>query len=74
MQVMLSEEEQKKQDEIDAYNKQKEEELAERALNAKAKRKKADKAFQIIVFGIIFLVLVAVVLKWLFADASGLAY
>lgn len=73
MQVMLSEEEQKKQEEIEAYEKQKEEEMAEKAVNAKAKRKKADKYFRLIVFGLIFLTLAAVAIHWLFTS-NGLAY
>ena len=73
MQVMLSEEEEKKQQELEDYKKQKEDEIKEKEINAKAKRKKADKYFRIIVFGLIFLTLAAVAIQWLF-NSSGLAY
>lgn len=73
MQVMLNEEEQKRQQELEEYKKQREEEIEVKEINAKAKRKKADKYFRFIVFGLIFLSLVAVTLQWLFGS-SGLAY
>ncbi|MBQ6025623.1 MAG: hypothetical protein IJL20_08475 [Lachnospiraceae bacterium] len=73
MQVMLNEEEQKRQQELEEYKKQREEEIEVKEINAKAKRKKADKYFRLIVFGLIFLALVAVTLQWLFGS-SGLAY
>ena len=47
--------------------------MAEKAINAKAKRKKADKYFRLIVFGLIFLTLAAVAIHWLFTS-NGLAY
>ncbi|MCR4624501.1 MAG: hypothetical protein K5795_00865 [Lachnospiraceae bacterium] len=73
MQVMLNEEEQQKQNEIAAYERQKEEEMAEKAVNDRAKRKKADKYFRFVVFGLIFLTLAAVAIKWL-VESNGLAY
>lgn len=73
MQVMLNEEEQKRQQELEEYKKHREEEIEVKEINAKAKRKKADKYFRLIVFGLIFLALVAVTLQWLFGS-SGLAY
>ena len=73
MQVMLNEEEQKRQQELEEYKKQREEEIEVKEINAKAKRKKADKYFRFIVFGLIFLALVAVTLQRLFGS-SGLAY
>ena len=72
MQVMLNEEEQRQQQEIEDYKKQRQEEIEIKEVNAKAKRKKADKYFRFIVFGLIFLALVAVTLQWLFGS-SGLA-
>ena len=66
MQVHLNEEELQKEMELDAYDKIKQEELEEKKVNDKAKRKKADKHFQMIVFTIIGLILLAVVIKWLF--------
>lgn len=73
MQVMLNEEEQKRQQELEEYKKQRQEEIETKEVNAKAKRKKADKYFRFIVFGLIFLALAAVTLQWLFGS-SGLAY
>ena len=73
MQVMLNEEEQKRQQELDDYKQQREEEIKEKEINAKKRKKKADKYFRFIVFGLIFLSLVAVTLQWLFGS-SGLAY
>ena len=67
MHVQLSEEEKRQQMELDAYEKIKEEELQEKAINDKAKRKKADKTFRLIAFGLIFLVIAAVVVQYLFA-------
>ena len=66
MQVHLSEEEVRQQLEVEAYDKLKEEELEEKKINDKAKRKKADKTFQRVAFGTIALVLVIVLVKWLF--------
>ena len=73
MQVMLNEEEQKRQEEIEAYEQEKEAEMAQKAIKDKAKRKKADKYFRLIVFGLIFLTLDAVAINWLF-NSNGLAY
>ncbi|MBO4782307.1 MAG: hypothetical protein J5522_07910 [Lachnospiraceae bacterium] len=73
MQVMLNEEEQKRQEEIEAYEQEKEAEMAQKAINDKAKRKKADKYFRLIVFGLIFLTLAAVAINWL-VNSNGLAY
>ena len=67
MHVQLSEEEKRQQMELEAYEKIKEEELQEKAINDKAKRKKADKTFRLIAFGLIFLVIAAVVVQYLFA-------
>ena len=66
MQVHLNEEELQKEMELEAYDKIKQEELEEKKVNDKNKRKKADKRFQIIVFTIIGLILLAVLMKWLF--------
>ena len=66
MEVHLNEEELRQQMEVEAYDKMKEEELEEKRINDKAKRKKADKTFQRIVFGTIALVLLIVLIKWLF--------
>ena len=66
MQVHLNEEERQKEMELEAYDKIKQEELEEKRLNDKAKRKKADKRFQIIVFGIIGLIMVYVIIQWQF--------
>ncbi|MBR5179796.1 MAG: hypothetical protein IKW90_13480 [Lachnospiraceae bacterium] len=66
MQVHLNEEELQKEMELEAYDKIKQEELEVKRENDKANRKKADKRFQIIVFSIIGLILLAVLMKWLF--------
>ena len=66
MHVQLNEDELRKQMEIEAYDKIKEEELEVKRLNDKEKRKKADKRFQLIAFGTIGAVLLAVFIKWLF--------
>ena len=66
MQVHLNEEELQKEMELEAYDKIKQEELEEKRENDKANRKKADKRFQVIVFSIIGLILLAVLMKWLF--------
>lgn len=66
MQVHLNEEELQKEMELEAYDKIKQEELEEKRENDKANRKKADKRFQVIVFTIIGLILLAVLMKWLF--------
>ena len=66
MQVHLNEKERQKEMELEAYDKIKQEELEEMRLNDKANRKKADKRFQIIVFGIIGLIMVYVIIQWLF--------
>ena len=66
MQVHLNEEEVRQQLEVEAYDKMKEEELEEKKINDKAKRKKADKTFQRVVFGTIALILIIVLVKWLF--------
>lgn len=65
MNVKLSEEEQRKQLEIEAYDKLKEEELEEKRANDKDKRKKADKKFQLIMFSIIGVIMLVVLLKYL---------
>ena len=72
MQVQFNDEEKRQQMELEAFEKIKEEELKEKAVNDKAKRKKADKTFRLIVFGLMFLVIAAVVINYLFAGGSGL--
>ena len=67
MQVQLNEEELQKKMEVEAYEKIRAEEIEEKKINDKAKRVKADKTFRLIAFGIIFLVIVAVVVQYLFA-------
>ena len=66
MHVQLNEEEKRQQMELEAYDKIKEEELEEKRINDKAKRKRADKKFQLIMFSAIGLTLIAVTVKWLF--------
>ena len=66
MHVQLNDDEVRKQMELEAYDKIKEEELEQKRINDKAKRKKADKKFQLIMFSAIALVLIAVTVKWLF--------
>ncbi len=65
MNVKLSEEEKRKQLEIEAYDKLKEEELEEKRANDKDKRKKADKKFRLIMFSIIGVIMLVVLLKYL---------
>ena len=65
MQVQLSEDELRKQMEIEAYDKIKEEEMDAKKLNDKEKRKKADRKFQIVAFSIIGICLLIVLLQWL---------
>ena len=65
MQVNLNDEELRKQMELEAYDKLKEEELEEKRINDKAKRKKADKRFQLIMFSLIGLALLLTTLKYL---------
>ena len=66
MQVHLNDEELQKEMELEAYDKIKQEELEEKRVNDKAKRKQADKRFRIVVFTIIGLIMAAVLIKWLF--------
>ena len=65
MQVNLNDEELRKQMELEAYDKIKEEELEEKRINDKAKRKKADKRFQLVMFSLIGLALLITLLNYL---------
>ena len=65
MQVKLSEEELRQQMELESYDRIKEEELEEKRRNDKEKRKKADKKFQLVVFGLIGLTMLVVLIRWL---------
>jgi hypothetical protein len=65
MQVKLNEDEIRQQMEIEAYDKMVEEEQEIKKINEKAKRKKADKKFQIVMFSLIGIALLIVVLQYL---------
>jgi len=65
MQVKLNEDEIRQQMELEAYDKMVEEEEEIKKINDKAKRKKADKMFQIVMFSLIGITLLIVVLQWL---------
>ena len=65
MQVKLNEDEIRQQMELEAYDKMVEEEQEIKKINDKAKRKKADKKFQIVMFSLIGITLLIVVLQWL---------
>jgi len=62
---MLNEEEQRQKMELEAYDKMLEEQLEEKSINDKAKRKKADKVFRIIAVIAIILAFLPVILKYL---------
>ena len=65
MQVKLNEDDIRQQMEIEAYDKMVEEEQEIKKINEKAKRKKADKKFQIVMFSLIGIALLIVVLQYL---------
>lgn len=65
MQVKLNEDDIRQKMEIEAYDKMVEEEQEIKKINEKAKRKKADKKFQIVMFSLIGIALLIVVLQYL---------
>lgn len=65
MQVKLNEDDIRQQMEIEAYDKMVKEEQEIKKINEKAKRKKADKKFQIVMFSLIGIALLIVVLQYL---------